>query len=500
MVCVLAACAGSRRGDDEVGDGTATAIRFTQAVGGAMWVNPEVFPTIPVHAIVDGDPTAVTITLDGTAFPAVRDGEGPRWTAQVDVALLGDGEHSLVADAHGVSTSAVLASGHQGIQWTSIAVDMNAATPRLHRMGERLVLTWTDISSGSRVAWLQELDGAGRRVGDKVALVGGEGQEDKLYARTAVGSSTVGVLYQERGGPYKNFFTIVGRDGTPTLAPIALDPVDRFGSNSGDVVFTGDGYDLVWRTNSGAGSSDIRWMHVDEATGAVTGPMIAAAPGNSDPQAGFDAITNVSIQHAGGTSVIAFSRYVHDAQLDLELLKCQLATVVDGVVSSEVVGAGNDLFWDDDCRILSDGTGPVAIRAAKDLLSNDDNPPDELFAVRVPLEAGRGAGRKIVTGPETRTEPMLIGTSAAPILAWSDSRKYAVDLTTGEVELYASILGADLTSTQHLGFAHSHFIEGTADIRGVAAGENAILTWIDERHGGNVLSPHPEVYLETVWQ
>jgi len=498
ILCVaLAACAGSRDGDDD-GDntGTATAIRFTQAIGGAMWVNPEVFPTIPVHAIVDGDPSAVAISVDGVAFEATHD--GGRWTAMIEVAALADGEHALTAEAHGVSATAVLAAGRQGIQWTSISVDQNAATPRLHLAGDRLLMTWTDGSSGSRVAWLQELDGAGRRIGEKLELA--PGQEDKLYARTAVGTATVGVLYQERGGPYKNFFVIAGRDGAPTIAPIALDPADRFGSNSGDVTFTGDGYDLVWRTNSGAGSSDIRWMHVDEATGAVTGPMIVAAPGDGAPQAGFDAITNVSIRHHAGTSWVAFSRYVYDTQLELELLKCQLASVIGGVVDSAIVGIGADFTWDDDCRILDDGAGPVAVRAANSLTSSEDTPPDELFAVRVPLVAGRGDGLRIVTGPETRVEPMMIGTAALPILAWSDARKYAIDITQGEVELYASVLGADLISTEHLAFSHSHFIEGTADIRGVAAGENAILTWIDERHGGNVIAPKPEVYLETVWQ
>ncbi len=500
MLCsVLVACVGSRDGDDDVVDGNATAIRFTQAIGGAMWVNPEVFPIIPVHAIVDGEPSKVTISVDGVPFEATRDGEGPRWTAQVEVSLLDNGDHELIAEAHGVSTAAVLGAGREGIQWTSIAVDKNAATPRLHRMGDRLVLTWTDLSTGSRVAWLQELDGAGRRIGEKVALVGGAGQPDKLYARTAIGESTIGILYQEHGGPYKNFFTVVGRDGAPVIEPIVLDPSDRFGSYSGDVVVAGDGYDIVWRTNSGAGSSDVRWMHVSE-TGEASAPMIVAAPGNSDPHAGFDAITNVTIQHHAGTSLIAFSRYEYDTLLELELLKCQLATVVDGVATSDVVGIGNDFTWDDDCRILNDGTGPVAVRSTKSLTSSEDNPPAELFATRVPLTAGRGDGTKIVTGPETRYEPTLIGTTAQPILAWSDARSYAVDITSGEVELYASVLGGDLVSTQHLGFRHTHFIEGTADIRGIAAGENAILTWIDERHGGSVVDPRPEVFLETIWQ
>jgi hypothetical protein len=499
-LCVLAALAacGGTRGDDDV-DGNVTAIRFTQSIGGAMWANPDAYPTIPVHAIVEGAPAAVEIRVDGVIFDAVDDGGG-RWTARVDIATLADGEHEIVAAAHGVETTATLGIGRQGIQWTFIATDQNAATPRLHKIGDRLFLTWTDISIGSRVAWLQELDGIGRRIGDKIALVGGAGQQDKLYARTAFGANSVGVLYQERGGPYRNFFTVVTADGRELVAPITLDPADRFGSNSGDVTFTGTGYDVVWRTNSGAGSSDIRWLHVDEASGSVVGPMIVALPGAGDPHAGFDAITNVTIRHHAGASLIAFSRYLFDSQLELELLKCQLATVVDGVATTEVVGAGPGWSWDTDCRILDDGTGPVAVRSAKSLTSAEDNPPDEMYAVRVPLAADRGDGRMIVSAPETRVEPTMIATTVRPIMAWSDARSYAVDLTTGEVELYAAVLGDDLVSGDHVRFAHSHFIEGTADIRGVAAGENAIVTWIDERHGGNVIEPRPEVYLETIWQ
>ncbi len=494
----LAAC-GDNAGD---GDGSATAVRLTQAIGGAMWVNPDVFPSIPVHAIVDGEPTRVTIAIDGNEVEATLDGD--RWTATLDIATLADGSHDITATAHGQTAQASLVVGREGVQWTSIAKDSNAATPRLHRVGDKLFLTWVSFDdpgpNGARIAWLQEIDGAARPVGDRIALVGGAGQEDKLYARTAFGGSTIGVLYQERGGPYKNFFTVVGLDGVVTVQPIALDPQDRFGSYSGDVVYTGSGYDLVWRTNSGAGSSDVRWMHVDEASGAVTGPVIAAAPGNGDPHAGFDAITNVTIGHIGGTSLIAFSRYEYDAQLDFDLLRCQLATITDGVATTELVGIGDPWVWDDDCRILDDGSGPIAVRSTKSLTTEEDNPPDQLLGARVPLAADRGDGLMMVTAPETRVEPTIIGTTGASVLAWSDARSYAQDITTGEVELYAATLGGDLAAGTNLRFGHSHFIEGTSEVNGAAAGENAILTWIDERHGGNVIEPKPEVYLETVWQ
>jgi hypothetical protein len=505
VVGALVGCGGPGPGDDDDDThGTVTRVALPQALGGAMFANPDAYPTIPVHVIVEtegGEPPGVTVTLDKAEIAAVPDADGTGWIAQVPIAAIENGDHELVASSGGIDATAQLVIGREGVQYTKISVDGNAGTPRLHRAGDRLFLTWTDISGGARMAWKQEIDGAGRRIGEKVALAGGPGKEDVLYARTAFGSTTVGVVYQQRGGPYTSFFTIVGMDGSVVLAPIALDPVDRFGSYSGDIAFTGDGYDVVWRTNNGMGSSDIRWLHADEATAAASEPIIVAAPGNRDPNAGFDPFTNVSVRRMGDTSLVAFNRYLYDAQLDLELPRCQLATIRGGaVVSTEVVDAGGGFFWDDDCRVLSDATSPLVARAGKDLTSSEDNPPDIMFVTRVPLAPGRGPGAVSVMAPETRNEPTLVATSAAPILAWADSRSYANGITTGEVELYAAPLDGDLVTGANIRFAHTHFIESTADIRGAALGTNAMLTWIDERHGGTILDPKPEVYLETAWQ
>ncbi|MBX3159598.1 MAG: hypothetical protein KF773_26740 [Deltaproteobacteria bacterium] len=499
----LVACGGAAGDDDTTA--TVTRVALPQALGGAMFANPDAYPTIPVHVAVDatgGEPPGVTVAVDGQTIAALPDAAGTGWVAQVPIAALADGDHALVATSGAVSAAAQLVIGRAGVQYTQISVDGNAGTPRLHRAGDRLFLTWTDRSATARVAWKQEIDGAGRRVGDKVALAGGPGRNDVLYARTALGSATIGVVYQEAGGPYRSFFTIVALDGTTQLAPVALDPPDRFGSHSGDVVFTGDGYDVVWRTNDGMGSSDVRWLHAAEAaTSLTTAPLIAAARGDGAPHAGFDPFTNVSVRRLGDASLVAFVRYRHDAALDLDLPRCQLATIRAGaVVSTELVDAGGGFFWDDDCRVLDDGTGPVVARAGKDLTSSEDNPRAVMFLTRVPLAPSRGAGAVSVSAPETRSEPTLVATAAAPILAWSDARSYADDLSTGEVELYAAPLGADLVTAPNVGFAHTHFIESTADIRGAALGTNAMLVWIDERHGGTILDPRPEVYLETAWQ
>jgi hypothetical protein len=496
-IAVVAGCGTSPHDADTVTTDV-TAVVFTQAIGGKMWANPDVYPKLPVHVAVTGHPARVTIGISVPTYEAHPDGDV--WTAELSLDAFGDGVYPIIADADGVTATATLEVGHAGVQVTSFSVDANAGTPRLHRLADRAYLTWTDISTGARVAWLQEIDGAGHRLGDRVALAGGAGN-DVLYARTAFGDASVGVLYQQRGGPYVNWFTVVGLDGSPRIAPVALDPAGRYGSSGGDIVFAAGGYDVVWRTNDGMGSSDVRWMHVDESTGVVTGPLVVAQPGHDDPHGGFDPIYDVGVRRAGDTSLIAFRRYEYNTALASEVMRCQIAALAGGaVVATDLAAVGSGLYWDDDCRILD---GPIAVWAAKDLDSPADNPPDRLFAARVAdgrLASNRKDGVVVVDGPEARDEPTVVATAASPVLAWADGRSYATDVTSGQIQLWAAPLSADLTAGSAVGFFHTHLIDNTSGVNGVAAGANAILVWIDERHGGTILDPHPEVYLETVWQ
>jgi hypothetical protein len=512
LLCACVAACGTTRpsslgggsdgsGSDDTGSGNAGAVALPQAIGGAMFVDPVAFPTIPVHVQTTGPAGHVAVALDGASTDAVPDaGSTTAWTATVDVHALADGPHALVATADGATATATLVAGAQDAQLTDIATDGNAGTPRLHRAGDHLYLTWTDAETGPRIAWLQELDGAGRPIGDRVALAGGAGQPDVLYARTALGASSVAVLYQQTGGPYTNYVTIVGLDGTPHLAAMPLDGT-RYGSAGGDVVYDGaSGFDVTWRTNDGMGGSEVDWMHVDEASGAVTGPLVAASPGHDDPHGGFDPIIDVTVQHAGDASLVAFLRYEYDQTLAEEVDRCNVVTIRGGAVAStDLAGIGGGFFWDDDCRVLA---GPVAVWARKDLTSSADNPPDVLVGADAPggaLAPARGNGATMVDAPESREQPFLVPTGAASILAWTDARAYA-NSTSGQVQLYAARVAADLSTSATVAFASSHVIEGTADVHGAPAGTNAIVTWIDERHGGTIVSPMPEVYLETVWQ
>src|SRR5437870_3114495 len=84
---------GPRTGDD---DGTTDA-EFTQAIGGVMWVDPDAYATIPIHAHAGA---AVTISVDGT--PYATTGTGDVYTALVPTADLADGEHTVTAGTSAV--------------------------------------------------------------------------------------------------------------------------------------------------------------------------------------------------------------------------------------------------------------------------------------------------------------------------------------------------------------------------------------------------------------
>jgi hypothetical protein len=511
----LVACGGAHSqatsdgGVDGTSGGHVQSASLPQTIGGAAWVDPDAYAAIPVHVAVVGDAASVTVSLDGAATAAAA-ASGGEWIAQVPVAALADGTHQLTATATGgdgasATVGAALVSGRAGMQWTHIGSDGNAGTPRLLRSGDALAVTWTDESDGSRSAWLEPIDGAGRSAGARVRLVGGAGMPDVISARTVQGARSIAVLYQQPGGAYQNWLTIVDATGTPTLAPMALDPQGRYGSWGGDLAYDGTAFIAVWRTNDGAAHDDVRWIRVDEATGAITGPFVVAASGNDDPDAGFDPFTFVGVRPAGegAGSVVAFLRYEHDAVLATDVPKCQLATVTDaGVVTrTSYAEAGTGLLWDHECRVL--GTRPLLVWGASDLTSSATNPPIGFFAAPAPggaLAASRGDGHLVVTAADNRAEPALVETAAAaPTLAWLDERTY-VNPQSGRIELYTAPLGGDLTAGATTVFEHARFVEGTSELGGAAVGTNAILSWIDERHGGSITTPRPEVYFETVWQ
>lgn len=490
MICLfLGACGGGGIGGDDGGDdqpGTLD-VRLPQALEGAMLANPDVYTTIPVRVEVDGAPETVTVSVDGEAVVAEADGDA--WVAVIGLGGLAEGAHTLEASADGGRATAELVISRTGTQVTQIGVDGNAGTPRLLASDGRIDLTWTDSRDGKRKARIAQLDGAGRFVAEPTVLL--ERDADVLYARTARGDDgTIGVLFQEPGGPYANFFAVVQPDGTEVVAPIPLDPEDAYGSYGGDVAWDGSAYVLIWRANDGAGTSHVRWMRVTPA-GGVTGPIVVAAAGNDDPHGGFDPITEIAIDAAGGESVIAFVRGYWDTALELSLPRCQVATVArDGAVG-EPQYARPGWYWHHDCRLLDGG---LLVWGEQDLNDPSDTPPTAFRGTQLADGVVASASAVMVTAPEHRGDPV----SSDGVMAWTDERSY-VDLQTGRIELFVAGVSDDLATETAVVFRHARFIAGTSQLGLTPIGSNRLITWIDERHGNGITDPAPEVWIDLAW-
>jgi hypothetical protein len=234
--------------------------------------------------------------------------------------------------------------------------------------------------------------------------------------------------------------------------------------------------------------------------------VVAAAHGNEDPHGGFDPITQIGVAAVGDLSLVAFDRYWYHPLLELTVPRCQVATLdaAGTVTGTEMAAVGGGITWHYECRIAGLGGGALLTWGAGDLTSAEDNPPTDLRAARVEgsgaLPAGRGDGALVVTEPQHRSEPAVAGGAGSdPVVAWLDQRSYQ-DLLTGRIELYAATLDEDLSASTPVVFGHARFIEGTSELRAAPAGSNAVLVWIDERNGGGIADPKPELWFETVWR
>lgn len=487
------------------------AVGLPQAVGGAMLANSDVYAQVPVHVDVVGAAVAVQIDLAGEKVAATDDDGDGRWTAWVKLAGREDGSLSLTATAVGAGdetaeVAAELVVGARGAQLTNFDADGAAATPRVHRRGDEAWLTFTDRSAGPREAWLWKIDGAGRPVGDRVALV--RSSEETHSARTAFGAQGIGVLYQQSGGPYTNRFLVADFDGNDVVASVDLDPAGAYGSFGGDVVFDGEAYVAVWRVNDGMGGGEVRWIRVVEATGEITGPVVVASSGPVDPPTaaspvgGFEPFSFVKVRVIAGTSFVTFVRGRYDALLDFEIPRSQVVLVSDDGVAGEpqYLGGANELHFHREHHVFEDGRGGgLLVLASSDLTSSETTPPTLLRGARI-SSAGRlePSLSVMVDAPDDRGEPFFLPHQEhAGVLLWADHRTYAADLLTGRIQLTVAPVGPDLSVGQEVVFEHADPIANLAQIHGASAGTNVLFAWIDDI--GGIADPRPEVYFDTAW-
>jgi hypothetical protein len=481
------------------GSGAAIDVTLPQVVGGALWANPMVYPTVPLHVTAPGA-TRVQAQLGSTLVDGLFDGNA--WVAQLPVGGLADGSLPLDVTATGDggalgSAHAELVLGSNGSQLTEFAQVGFAHSPRIFRLGDgRVVVTFTDRSAGLAKAWMRPLDGAGRWSGDRLLLV--QAPQEVLYAYTAASANAFGILFQTPGVPYHHWLTVVDAQGNQQVAPIDLLPANWRGYIYGDVTYDGAGFVAVYRVSDGT-TQQLRWLRVDEASHAVTGPIVVAQSGAGtaqEPVGDFLADSFVKVAPDGDGTVVSFVRGHWNDTAATAVPRSELAFVGrDGTVMKTVIaGDPNDLTWHDEARVFATATGPLALWAAKSLTDPDPN-PSEIFWGSAPSAAA--APSMVVDALDMRSEPFLV--AGAQVLTWLDQRSKHTDPSRGDIQLYAAPLTADLSTGDATIFPHARFVQGTSELNGLAASTNALLVWVDERHGMGITDPKEELYFETAW-
>jgi hypothetical protein len=502
---VLAACPAP-----EVEPETAE-VRFEQATGGAMWANPELQDELPVVLTTDSPFTVGWVTVkvgDRSVEAEMLDVD--RWLARLPIDELAAGAHTIAAEAKGGTTGGVLGRtevelvlGAEGVQVTTFEQDGAAGTPRLHRDGDALLLSWVARNGGGdRQAWLQAIDGAGRPLGDPLLL--SDPAQETLYARVTLTAEHVVVLGQDHGAPYTTWLRLLDRDGQLLVERIDLDPDGGAGAFGGDVAWDGQRFWAVWRSLDGVGGAEVRALHLDPADGDASEPIVVAASGAADPHGHFDPFSFVGIEAIDGRAVVVFTRHLWSDALDMTVPRAQYALVdaaggAPEVATLQTAGAW-DFPYDQEGHVHRVGDRIVALWTSDDLTSAEEPIPTEVFGSEIDPVEGPLLRTLVFVAPDTRGEPFLIGhPDRLGTMVWIDHRAYTETPAAGRIALYAAPVGDDLTADDVVEIPHAVLVAGLSQPGAVALGTNTVLSWIDERHGAGIMDPKPEVWLETLW-
>ena len=481
---------------------------LSQAIAGAMYINAAEFPTAGIRVQTTGPADSVHVSLGESVVVATRTG-GDHWLAEFDISSLGTGTHSVEAIARAGEAAeaahADLVIGVDGLQFTDWEAVGNALTPRLHHIDDSLWLTWAEASTDPRHAWLQPLDGAARALGDRVRITPED--VDIVYVRTAVGDGAVGVLYQESAEPWANWFQIVDIEGNVLLDPIALDAAERTGMYGGDVAYNGDEFVAVFRDTAGSpGTSRIMWFSAS-ADGTVTGPTQVAAANDSGARDFVAATMRFDIAPLGDRSLVTFVRDRYDSLLELEVPRSEGVIVdsVGGIVDAGLLPSPPQFGFHHEAHAFAAADSVFVLWTLNDLLSEETYPPFIIYGQRIdatldrlPRALGTAA---IEDEVGTRSEPYFIyhGSDFEGSVAWTDERCNAIGTPPCHIELYVRMVGSTMSPRRAEVIDHARFVAGTSQINGIGIDRNAILVWVDNRHGFGLLEPRPEIYFDTVW-
>jgi hypothetical protein len=484
---------------------TSRELVLEQAPGGAMFADPSLFPVLRLHIGVDGGPVSVEASI-GNALFAAAEQPGGDWVAELYVGGM-QGEHLVEVSADwpdGTSASAAadLLLGSEGMQITDFGLDGLAATPRIHTDGDALWVTWVDGSGDRRHLWAMEIDGAGRPLGEKTRLTP-EGS-DVVSGRVVLGGGVFGILYQSSGSSLRNWLCLVSTDGSQVLGPVQLDADGWSTTADGDISYDGQAFYAAFRSYT-AETSSVFWLRAEPSTGSVLGPIAATSSGDGEPVGNFVLPSFLRLETIGGISMLTYTRELWDSPLGMHIPQVY-ATVLDaegGLLQEGVLPVPFSMPFSFEAHVHQAHGDFVPLWTAVSLEDPELNPPHRIYGARAEPDGLTApedfSVELLVEAPMSRGEMVLVeNLSGFGTLAWVDDRTRE-NLTDGGIDLRAASMDSSLgLGEEHL-FGHARFLAMSSELNGVSAGQNAILTWADERRGGTVISPMTEVYLETVW-
>ena len=475
------------------------------AQDGTLRRNPDLDARLELVVRTSEGVRSVVGQLEGTDLEVAGvDQGGGRFLLTFELGALGDGEHTLIAQGEGAGVVVeparrTLRIGRNGVQHTAFDEVGTALSPQLHRLDERLALTWTDRRNDLRRLYLQYLGADLRPLGEPVALTDAE----LTVSRATVaydGEGRLGVLMQtlEGEGRRQNRVMVVSLEGEELMAPVSIDPEDAVGRPGGGLSFDGEAFVAVARS-AAPGRDDIRWVRFS-AEGIMTQPSVVASAGDGQPIGGFLPYMTLTVAADGDLGFVGFKRERYEPTLDMQIQRNHVAVVERGgaVVRTEELPTQLNLSFDPEVSLHRVQGDTVALWTSTDLTAEEANPPYLLYGNRADAEVGPSRWRPLLLSdaPLDRTEFTLADDpSGYAQMLWQDLRLRAED-----EDERLRLMVAPLSRSFRLGtprvLRHPRLTLGVSSPSMVAHQGRLIMAWVDVRssQGAEVRS---EIYLES---
>lgn len=515
-----------RGGDGGHGGSAAATLSFPQLVHGAVRVDTDAFATIPIIVTAGGAlPDAIELRVDDVAVPAEK--EADRFVALVDAKALAAGPHTLTAEAKGsaVATGSLVV-GSGSFQLTKFANDGPAYNGHLvhDAVNDALVLTWISAPGPKHTFSMARLDGAFARLGADVTL--NDPGDEPLSGYAAFGKDAIGVVYRTPK-PGDTHWLVKMRVVDPNGGEIAPAMDLTAGGASFSMAQAGvdpGGFSAAWLHITPAADPsnpppvEVRFARWDRAAKKLVGPITLDSDqpppsGSVEGPQRLAPLGEIGLSCNDSICLVTYSRDLYDDLVALNVPKLFVAAV--DLASGQLRGAptpvaGKD--WDTQMfghHLITLADGSFALVYT----SNDtaaavfpETPCDEtlerdlLRAVRFDA-AGKIIGKPQVIFDEegTRQFPRIAAHPAGFAMLWEDQR--SICGAGGHIRMAANVVGSDLTGLldPYLELPNSIGLP-PEDPTLAAVGTGFFMAWSDNRHGGGLANPRPEIHLDTYFR